>query len=112
MRFDDGSQCTGSLLVACDGASSRVRRALFPAQPTYQIPIRVLGLRVDCTPDQIGPLRTLDPFFLQGTSSLNNTYVYFSSESFIFYFLYLLVLCINLPVSCSNSITHSFHICK
>lgn len=30
VNFEDGSACLGSLVVACDGAGSRVRRALFP----------------------------------------------------------------------------------
>ncbi|KAK3375842.1 hypothetical protein B0T24DRAFT_617143 [Lasiosphaeria ovina] len=78
VRLEDGSWCVGRLLVACDGSQSRIRRALFPDTPTFQIPVRVIGVRIDCTPAQIEPVRKLDPFFLQGTSSKDNTYVYFS----------------------------------
>ncbi|KAK3490273.1 uncharacterized protein B0T23DRAFT_320116 [Neurospora hispaniola] len=40
VTFDDGTSTTGTLLVACDGANSVIRRALFPEKqyPKYQIP--------------------------------------------------------------------------
>lgn len=78
IHFDDGSECGGKLLVACDGASSRVRRALFPEQQSYKIPIRVMGVKAEYSPEAIAPLQALDPFFFQGTASENGTYVYFS----------------------------------
>ncbi|KAL0932840.1 FAD binding domain-containing protein [Colletotrichum truncatum] len=77
--FEDGSTCTGCVLVACDGGASRVRSQLFPGQhERHRIPVRVLGLKVFLSPDQMEPLRKLDPFFLQGTSSQNDTFLYFS----------------------------------
>jgi 2-polyprenyl-6-methoxyphenol hydroxylase-like FAD-dependent oxidoreductase len=79
--FEDGSTCVGSLLAACDGGSSRIRRALFPDQyQNYQIPVRVLGVKVLCTAKEIEPVRALDPYFLQAASSENDTFVYFSGE--------------------------------
>ncbi|KAJ4287339.1 hypothetical protein N0V90_012737 [Kalmusia sp. IMI 367209] len=76
--FEDGSQCVGSLLVACDGSHSLIRRVLFPEKHSNPIPIRVMGTKVQLTPGQIEPLRKLDPFFLQATSSKNNTFMFFS----------------------------------
>ncbi|GAB1321015.1 hypothetical protein MFIFM68171_11225 [Madurella fahalii] len=78
VHFEDGSSYDGSLVVACDGASSRIRGLLFPDLPKYQIPVRLMGVKVECTPDEIGPLRKLDPYFLQGTASENDLFVYFS----------------------------------
>ncbi|KAL2256441.1 hypothetical protein VTK26DRAFT_1649 [Humicola hyalothermophila] len=78
VQFDDGSSSEGRILVACDGSSSRIRRALFPGQPNHQIPVRLMGVKVDCTPEEIEPLRKLDPFFLQGAASRNDSFVYFS----------------------------------
>ncbi|KAK0704639.1 hypothetical protein B0H67DRAFT_673879 [Lasiosphaeris hirsuta] len=78
VHFDDGSAYLGSLLVACDGASSRARRALFPQQPSQKIPIRLIGIRVEYSPTEMEPMQKLDPIFLQGTASENDTYVFFS----------------------------------
>lgn len=76
--FEDGSLATGRLLVACDGGNSRIRRALFPDRQSYKIPIRVIGVKAEYTPDQMKPLWKLDPIFFQGTASKNDTYTFFS----------------------------------
>ncbi|KAF7559029.1 hypothetical protein G7046_g5126 [Stylonectria norvegica] len=76
--FDDGSTATGRLLVACDGGQSQVRRILFPALDLYKIPVRVLGVKLHLSPEQFKPIQALDPFFLQGTASENDTFVYIS----------------------------------
>jgi 2-polyprenyl-6-methoxyphenol hydroxylase-like FAD-dependent oxidoreductase len=81
VSFDDGSSTEGSLLIACDGTHSRVRRSMFPENhQAYRIPVRVLGVKVDYSPERIEPLRRLDSFFLQGAQSENDTFAYFSSE--------------------------------
>lgn len=80
--FDDGSSCAGSVIVACDGANSRIRRQLFPAQENYVIPVRLIGVKMDVAPEAMEPLRRLDAYFLQGTASQNDSYVYFSSGWF------------------------------
>ncbi|KAK4109016.1 FAD/NAD(P)-binding domain-containing protein [Canariomyces notabilis] len=78
VRFDDGSSAEGSLLAACDGGSSRIRTALFPDKPKYQVPVRLIGIKVDYTPKEIEPLRALDPYFFQGAASENDSFLYFS----------------------------------
>ncbi|KAK4154914.1 hypothetical protein C8A00DRAFT_42383 [Chaetomidium leptoderma] len=76
--FDDGTSCDGSFVAACDGGSSRLRGLLFPGHQKHHIPVRLMGVKVDCTPEEIEPLRKLDPFFLQGAASQNDSFVYFS----------------------------------
>ncbi|KAL2189213.1 FAD/NAD(P)-binding domain-containing protein [Thermothelomyces heterothallicus CBS 203.75] len=78
VTFDDGTSCEGSLVVACDGGSSRIRGLLFPEHQKYRIPVRLLGVKIDCTPEEIEPLRKLDPYFLQGAASENDSFVYCS----------------------------------
>jgi 2-polyprenyl-6-methoxyphenol hydroxylase-like FAD-dependent oxidoreductase len=80
VSFDDGTSYEGSLVVACDGGSSRIRGMLLPDHQKYHIPVRLLGVKIDCTPDEIEPLRDLDPYFLQGAASQNDSFVYFSGE--------------------------------
>ncbi|OHE97099.1 FAD binding domain-containing protein [Colletotrichum orchidophilum] len=79
VSFDDGSSVAGRVLVACDGGPSRARRQLFPEQhERHRIPVRLLGLKLQLTPEEIEPIRKLDPFFLQGASSRNDTFLYLS----------------------------------
>lgn len=76
---------TGSVLVACDGGSSRVRRALFPGEYRgYEIPVRLMGAKMVYTTPQIERIRKLDPFFLQGTASKNNSFMYISSKPHVY----------------------------
>ncbi|KAK0736459.1 hypothetical protein B0T21DRAFT_411636 [Apiosordaria backusii] len=80
VHFGDGTISEkGSIVVACDGGSSRLRQALFPGSEKFKIPVRLMGVKVECTPEEIEPLRKLDPYFLQGAASENDTFVYFST---------------------------------
>ncbi|KAH0433893.1 FAD binding domain-containing protein [Colletotrichum camelliae] len=79
VSFEDGSTCAGRVLVACDGGASRVRTQLFPDHhERHRIPVRVLGLKVFLSSEEMEPIRKIDPFFLQGTSSQNDTFLYLS----------------------------------
>jgi 2-polyprenyl-6-methoxyphenol hydroxylase-like FAD-dependent oxidoreductase len=77
--FSDGTSCTGSMIVGCDGANSAVRRILHPKDhQNKQLPIRLLGATAHYTETQITAVRNLDPFFLQGTDPKTDTYLWFS----------------------------------
>lgn len=83
VTFDDGSTCVGGLLVACDGSNSRVRKALFPElaqENLYRIPIAVMGVKMQLSTVQIAGMREQDAYFLQGTSSENDSFVYMSGR--------------------------------
>ncbi|RGP79897.1 hypothetical protein FLONG3_1968 [Fusarium longipes] len=76
--FEDDSTATGCLLVACDGSHSRARRALFPDLKLYDIPVRMLGIKLELSPERAKPIRDLDPFFMHSTHSTNNMFVFMS----------------------------------
>lgn len=67
--------------MACDGAQSRVRRALFGQESeTYKLPVCMMGTKFQLSPEQMEPMRQLDPFFLQGNAHNNDSFLYFSCE--------------------------------
>jgi 2-polyprenyl-6-methoxyphenol hydroxylase-like FAD-dependent oxidoreductase len=80
--FEDGSSCLGRLILGCDGNRSQVRRVLYRGLfATSPIPVRLFGFTLRVSAEEAAPIRTLDPFFLQGTASTNNIYMYLSRKS-------------------------------
>ncbi|KAJ8110088.1 hypothetical protein OPT61_g6972 [Boeremia exigua] len=79
-RFEDGTECRGRMLFGCDGSHSRVRHAIYPPEKraNYQIPVCMFGFTMQLTAAQAKPIRELDPFFLQGTASANDVFMYIS----------------------------------
>jgi 2-polyprenyl-6-methoxyphenol hydroxylase-like FAD-dependent oxidoreductase len=79
--FKDGTTATGWLLVACDGAGSRIRRYLHPsAFENNPVPVRLIGITVSYTPAQVAAALAIDPYFFQGTHSESNIYLFFSCK--------------------------------
>lgn len=69
--------------MGCDGGKSRVRRHLAPELSRdlmYEIPIRLVGLRVEYTAEEMAAIQELDPFFFHATSSTHGTFIYMGGE--------------------------------
>jgi hypothetical protein len=47
----------------------------------HPIPVSMFGFTMQITADQAASIRSLDPFFLQGTASANDVSMYTSCES-------------------------------
>jgi 2-polyprenyl-6-methoxyphenol hydroxylase-like FAD-dependent oxidoreductase len=66
-HFRDGTSVVGRLLVGAEGANSQTRQFLAPE--TYRnlpLPVKFVGAAVDMTPEQVKPLREIDPMLFQG----------------------------------------------
>ncbi|EED13599.1 FAD binding domain protein [Talaromyces stipitatus ATCC 10500] len=79
ISFEDGTTANGWLLVASDGANSRIRQCLHPsAFENNPVPVRLLGVTVSYTPEEVASALAIDPYFFQGTHSDSNIYLFFS----------------------------------
>lgn len=77
--FEDGSRVEGSIIIGAEGSNSRTRQLVAPE--TYrntQLPVRLTGAAVDFTPEQVRPLRDLDPLFFQGCHPRSGNFLWVS----------------------------------
>ncbi|KAJ9656821.1 hypothetical protein H2198_004709 [Neophaeococcomyces mojaviensis] len=85
VHFEDGTTTTGALVVACDGANSRMRHLLFPeASATADLqplPVKCMGVTIRMTEDQVIPLREIDPLLFQGVHPDSGKYMWYSTVS-------------------------------
>ncbi|KAF7117638.1 hypothetical protein CNMCM5793_006761 [Aspergillus hiratsukae] len=78
-HFEDGTSYAGSLLIACDGAHSRIRKLAYP--DSYQmnpLPVQLLGVTVRYSPEQAAGFRAIDPYIFQGAHPESNVFLFFS----------------------------------
>jgi 2-polyprenyl-6-methoxyphenol hydroxylase-like FAD-dependent oxidoreductase len=70
----------GSVLIGCDGTSSKVRSVLFPGvkAENYELPVRLLGISTVYPKELSGQARKLDPFFYQAGDPVTNAFHWFS----------------------------------
>ncbi|KAF9773086.1 hypothetical protein IL306_009129 [Fusarium sp. DS 682] len=77
--FEDGSQAEGSLIVGVEGSNSRTRKFLAPeSYRNIRLPIRFTGAALDLTPEQVKPLKDIDPLLFQGCHPETGTFFWFS----------------------------------
>lgn len=46
----------------------------------YDVPVRMLGMKLELSQEQIKPIRDRDAFFLHSTNSKNDMFVYMSGR--------------------------------
>ncbi|KAK8028499.1 hypothetical protein PG991_005555 [Apiospora marii] len=77
--MQDGTSASGFLLIGVEGTNSRIRRFLVPdGYENYQLPARMVGVRLEMTEAQVAPLRCLDPLLFQGAHPTTGTFMWFS----------------------------------
>jgi 2-polyprenyl-6-methoxyphenol hydroxylase-like FAD-dependent oxidoreductase len=82
VEFKDGSTVQGRLVVGADGSNSRTRELLCPKTwELEQLPVKLIGVTVRLTEEQVMPLRAINPLLFQGCCSLTGTYMWFSIVS-------------------------------
>ncbi|KAB8245299.1 hypothetical protein BDV35DRAFT_405908 [Aspergillus flavus] len=79
LKFDDGSSATGRMVVGSEGSRSAIRQMLRPdAYSNVLLPIRFTGVAVDLSPEDIKPLRSMDPLLFQGCHPETGAFFWFS----------------------------------
>ncbi|KAK8105673.1 uncharacterized protein PG998_003853 [Apiospora kogelbergensis] len=77
--MQDATSVSGSLLIGSEGTNSRTRRFLVPdGHENYQLPVRLVGVMLEMTEEQVAPMRYLDPLLFQGSHPTTGTYLWFS----------------------------------
>lgn len=77
--FEDGTRVEGALVVGVEGSNSRTRKTLAPeSYRNTQLPIRFTGAALDLTPEQVQPLKDIDPLLFQGCHPVTGTFFWFS----------------------------------
>lgn len=77
-RFHDGSEYSGQLLVACDGARSRARQILYPDATMNPLPVQLLGASTLYTAEEMNGVQRIDPYIFQGSHPDTDVFLFFS----------------------------------
>ncbi|KAI9738423.1 MAG: hypothetical protein M1834_008926 [Cirrosporium novae-zelandiae] len=77
--FHDGTSTMGLIALGIEGSCSVIRQILRPdAYNMKQLLLRFTGVAITLTPDQIKPLRDLDPLLFQGCHPETGTHLWYS----------------------------------
>ncbi|KAL7924751.1 FAD/NAD(P)-binding domain-containing protein [Trichoderma austrokoningii] len=75
--FADGNAAEGKMLVGAEGSNSQTRKYLVPDDyQNYMLPVKMVGVSVDLTPEQVKPLRQIDPLLFQGCHPETGVFIY------------------------------------
>ncbi|RAH77205.1 FAD/NAD(P)-binding domain-containing protein [Aspergillus japonicus CBS 114.51] len=75
----EGTRVAGRFVIGVEGSRSLVRRVLRPdAYLNSVLPIRFTGVAVDLSPEEIRPLRAMDPLLFQGCHPSTGVFFWFS----------------------------------
>lgn len=78
-QFADGSVVEGRVLLGAEGTNSATRKFLVPDNyHNYQLPVKLIGAAVDMTPQEVKPLRDIDPLLFQGCHPSTGNYLWIS----------------------------------
>lgn len=79
-QFQDGSHIEGTILVGAEGTNSQTRQFLAPETYRNQpLDVKFVGAAVSMTPNQVKPLRDIDPLLFQGCHPDTNTFLWIST---------------------------------
>ncbi|KAJ5131628.1 hypothetical protein N7448_005786 [Penicillium atrosanguineum] len=78
--FADETTVTGRIVIGVEGSRSMVRQVLRPdAFNNIPLSINFTGVAIDLTPQQIKPLRDMDPLLFQGCHPPTGAFFWFST---------------------------------